>query len=84
MPHKTGDSLPYIGNDIDVLEAPGKTVVVSIFSANHFGSGERLEGAIGRVAAQVAAYSSNRSLAYSSSSVKWKCSGSSPWADRTS
>ena len=56
IPHKTGDFLPYIGNDVGVLEAPGKTVVVSIYTANHFGSGERLEEAIGRVAEQVGMY----------------------------
>lgn len=56
IPHKTGDFLPYIGNDVGVLEAEGRTIIVSIFTANHFGSGERLEEAIGRVAEQVADY----------------------------
>ncbi len=56
IPHKTGDFLPYIGNDVGVLESPGATVVVSIFTANHFGNGWMLEEAIGRVAAEVAAY----------------------------
>ena len=56
IPHKTGDFLPHIGNDVGVLEAPGKTIVVSIYTANHFGSGERLEEAIGRVAEQVGMY----------------------------
>ncbi len=60
IPHKTGDFLPHIGNDVGVLEAPGKTVIMSVFTANHFGSGERLEEAIGRVAEQVAAYFSYR------------------------
>ena len=55
-PHKTGDFLPYIGNDVGVLEAPGRTVILSVFTANHFGSGEALEDAIGRVAEQVGAY----------------------------
>ena len=41
-PHKTGDFLPYIGNDVGVLEAGGKRVVVSIFTANHFGMGSVL------------------------------------------
>ena len=54
IPHKTGDFLPYIGNDVGVLEAAGRTIVISIFTANHFGSGERLEEAIGRVAEKVA------------------------------
>ncbi len=56
IPHKTGDFLPYIGNDVGVLEAAGRRIVVSIYTANHFGSGERLEEAIGRVAEQAAAY----------------------------
>jgi hypothetical protein len=56
VPHKTGDFLPYIGNDVGVLESSGARVVISIFTANHFGSGERLEEAIGRIAEQVAGY----------------------------
>ena len=56
IPHKTGDFLPYIGNDVGVLEAPDNTVVVSIFTANHFGNGYALEDAIGRVAEQISAY----------------------------
>ena len=60
VPHKTGDFLPYIADDVGVLEAPGRTVVLSIFTANHFGSGEALEEAIGRVAEQVGAYFSYR------------------------
>ncbi|MEO8499985.1 MAG: serine hydrolase [Vicinamibacteria bacterium] len=56
IPHKTGDFLPYIGNDVGVLEAPGRTVILSVFTAHHFGSGEALEDAIGRVAEQIGAY----------------------------
>jgi beta-lactamase class A len=65
IPHKTGDFLPYIANDVGVLEMFSgqgldrkivKTIVLSIFTANHFGSGERLEEAIGRIAEQVGAY----------------------------
>lgn len=56
IPHKTGDFLPYIGNDVGVLEAPGTTVVLSIFTANHFGSGDALEEGIGRVAREIANY----------------------------
>jgi beta-lactamase class A len=59
IPHKTGDFLPYIGNDVGVLEgagASGQRIIVSIFTANHFGSEERLEEAIGRVAEQIANY----------------------------
>ncbi len=50
IPHKTGDFMPYIGNDIGVLETNSRRVVISVFTANHFGAGDRLEDAIGRVA----------------------------------
>jgi beta-lactamase class A len=50
IPHKTGDFLPYIGNDVGVLESQNRHVVMSVFTANHFGAGYRLEDAIGRVA----------------------------------
>jgi beta-lactamase class A len=59
-PHKTGDFLPYIGNDVGVLEASGKRVVVSIFTANHFGLGAILEEAIGRITQLAADYFGNR------------------------
>jgi len=56
IPHKTGDFLPYVGDDVGMLEAEGKTIIVSIFTGNHFGSGEALENAIGLVAKEVADY----------------------------
>ena len=56
IPHKTGDFLPYVGDDVGMLEATGQTIVVSIFTGNHFGSGEALENAIGLVAKEVADY----------------------------
>jgi beta-lactamase class A len=56
IPHKTGDFLPYVGDDVGILEAPGKTIVLSVFTGNHFGSGEALENAIGLVAKDVADY----------------------------
>jgi beta-lactamase class A len=56
IPHKTGDFLPYVGDDVGVLEAPGRTIVISIFTGNHFGSGEALENAIGLVAKEVGDY----------------------------
>jgi beta-lactamase class A len=56
IPHKTGDFLPYVGDDVGTLEAQGKTIVVSIFTGNHFGSGEALENAIGLVAKDIADY----------------------------
>jgi beta-lactamase class A len=56
IPHKTGDFLPYVGDDVGVLEAPGKTIVLTVFTGNHFGSGEALENAIGLVAKDIADY----------------------------
>jgi beta-lactamase class A len=56
IPHKTGDFLPYVGDDVGVLEAPGKTIVLTVFTGNHFGSGEALENAIGLVAKEIADY----------------------------
>ena len=56
IPHKTGDFLPYVGDDVGMLEAPGKTIVLTVFTGDHFGSGEMLENAIGLVAKDVADY----------------------------
>jgi beta-lactamase class A len=56
IPHKTGDFLPYVGDDVGMLEAPGRTIVISIFTGDHFGSGEMLENAIGLIAKEVADY----------------------------
>ncbi|HUE00053.1 MAG TPA: serine hydrolase, partial [Bryobacteraceae bacterium] len=50
IPHKTGDFMPYIGNDVGVLESRAHNIVISVFTANHFGEGAALEDAIGRVA----------------------------------
>jgi beta-lactamase class A len=56
IPHKTGDFLPYVGDDVGMLEAQERTIIVSIFTGSHFGSGETLENAIGLVAKEVADY----------------------------
>jgi beta-lactamase class A len=56
IPHKTGDFLPYIGNDVGIFESPHRNIVVSVFTANHFGEGAILEDAIGRIGQQVADY----------------------------
>lgn len=56
LPHKTGDFLPYIGNDVGIMEMAGKTIVISVFTAHHYGVGTYLEDAIGRIAEQVANY----------------------------
>jgi beta-lactamase class A len=56
IPHKTGDFLPYIGNDVGVFESPARKVVVSVFTAHHYGIGANLEDAIARIGEQVANY----------------------------
>ncbi len=56
IPHKTGDFLPYIGNDVGIFESLTRNIIVSIFTANHFGVGADLEDAIGRIGEQIAAY----------------------------
>ncbi len=60
IPHKTGDFLPYIGNDVGLLEGPRHRVVLVVFTAQHYGVGSQLEDAIGRVAEQVADYYGTR------------------------
>jgi beta-lactamase class A len=60
VPHKTGDFLPYIGNDVGIFESEKRNIVVSVFTANHFGSGPNLEDAIGRIGEQIANYFSFR------------------------
>jgi beta-lactamase class A len=50
LPHKTGDFMPYIGNDVGILENQQRHIVISVFTANHFGVGDALEEAIGRIA----------------------------------
>ncbi len=35
--HKTGDFLPYIGNDVGIFESEKRRIVVSIFTAGHYG-----------------------------------------------
>jgi Beta-lactamase enzyme family len=34
IPHKTGDFLPYIGNDVGVLESPSRHVIVACLPQN--------------------------------------------------
>ena len=59
IPHKTGDFMPYIGNDAGIFESPKRNVVVVVFTARHFGSGPYLEDAIGRIGELVANYFAN-------------------------
>jgi beta-lactamase class A len=56
VPHKTGDFLPFIANDVGLLESDRHKIVISIFTAKHNGVGAYLEDAIGRIAEQVANY----------------------------
>lgn len=58
--HKTGDFMPYIGNDVGIMENRQHKIVISVFTAHHNGLGASLEDAIGRVAQQVADYYSYR------------------------
>jgi len=54
VPHKTGDFMPYIGNDVGILESANRHIVISVFTARHNGIGPNLEDAIGRIAEQAA------------------------------
>lgn len=63
VPHKTGDFLPYIANDVGILESPTRNVVISVFTAHHEGIGASLEDAIARIAEQAANYFSFRESA---------------------
>jgi beta-lactamase class A len=65
VPHKTGDFLPYIGNDVGILESQNRHIIISVFTARHNGIGPNLEDAIARVAEQVANY-----FAFRESAVK--------------
>ena len=60
VPHKTGDFLPHIGNDVGILENPQRHVVLSVFTARHYGIGAHLEDAIGRIGELVANYFGSR------------------------
>ncbi len=56
IPHKTGDFLPHVADDVGMLETDGQTIVLSVFTNDHYGSGEMLENAIGLVSKAVADY----------------------------
>jgi beta-lactamase class A len=62
VPHKTGDFMPYIGNDVGILESPNRHIVISVFTARHNGIGPDLEDAIGRIAEQVANFFAYREI----------------------
>lgn len=57
--HKTGDFLPYIGNDVGVFESPKRSIVVCVFTSNHFGVGAQLEDAIARIGELIANHYGN-------------------------
>jgi beta-lactamase class A len=63
VPHKTGDFLPYIGNDVGILESANRHIIISVFTARHNGIGPNLEDAIARIAEQVANYFAFRETA---------------------
>ncbi len=52
--HKTGDFLPYIGNDVGIFESPKRNIVVCVITANHYGVGAQLEDAIARIGELIA------------------------------
>ena len=54
--HKTGDFMPYIGNDVGIMESPNRNIVVCVFTSQHYGVGANLEDAIGRIAELTANY----------------------------
>lgn len=56
IPHKTGDFPPHICNDVGIFESPARNIVVSVFTAHHYGATPALEDAIGRVGEQIANY----------------------------
>jgi beta-lactamase class A len=60
VPHKTGDFLPYIANDVGILESPNRNIVISVFTAHHFGVGANLEESIARIGELVANYFGSR------------------------
>ena len=62
VPHKTGDFMPYIGNDVGILESANRHIVISVFTARHNGVGANLEDAIGRIAEQVANFFAFREI----------------------
>lgn len=52
--HKTGDFLPYIGNDVGIFESEKRNIVVCVFTAGHTGVGSYLEDAIARIGELIA------------------------------
>lgn len=59
VPHKTGDFMPYIGNDVGIFESDKRNIVVCVFTSNHFGVGAQLEDAIARIGELIANHYGN-------------------------
>jgi len=57
--HKTGDFLPYIGNDVGIFESEKRNIVVCVFTSHHFGVGAQLEDAIARIGELIANHYDN-------------------------
>lgn len=57
--HKTGDFLPYIGNDVGLFESEKRNIVVCVFTAGHYGVGAQLEDAIARIGELIANHYGN-------------------------
>ena len=57
--HKTGDFLPYIGNDVGIFESEKRNIVVCVFTAGHYGVGAQLEDAIARIGELIANHYGN-------------------------
>lgn len=57
--HKTGDFLPYIGNDVGIFESPNRNIIVCVYTAGHFGVGAQLEDAIARIGELIANHYGN-------------------------
>jgi beta-lactamase class A len=54
VPHKTGDFLPYVANDVGIFESEKRHIVVCVFTAHHYGIGAYLEDAIARIGELIA------------------------------
>jgi beta-lactamase class A len=50
VPHKTGDLLPFIGNDVGYILSPTIHLVIVVFDRRHRGDPVALEDTIGRIA----------------------------------
>ena len=50
VPHKTGDFLPFIGNDVGYILSPDVRLVIVVFDRRHRGDSVALEDTIGRIA----------------------------------